>query len=357
MKLATHTAARRRRAAATASTVIALVVFLGLALLPAVRAAAEGEPLSRTDYVLWTTCTITLYDHQSAPALDRCFQRLAEIAARMGTGVSGSQLDAVSNAAGREPVKVTDDLLFLVQEALTVARQSNGLFDLTVGPLIETWRMNKDDPDVPPRDTIAAALKLVNWRDVVVDPQAKTVFLRRPSMRLDLGGFMKGYAADEMVRILRGYGVRSAMIDLGGNIFAMGSSPRNAPWRIGIQNPEADRGTSIGVVEVTDKSVTTAGVYEHYFVKNGRRYSHIIDLRTGYPVDNSLLSVSVIAPTSTQADAYDTALLVMGVGDGLKLAEQLGLEVIMIDSRHRIYVTPGMKQAFSLTDSSFTFAN
>ena len=336
---------------------LALALCLGLGLLPGIRAGAQEAPLSRTAYVLWTTCAITLYDHGSPAALDSCFQRLAEIGARMGTDVSGSELDAVSAAAGQQPVKVTDDLFFLVQEALMVARQSNGLFDLTVGPLVETWRMNKDDPDVPPKSTIAAALKLVNWRDVVVDPEKKTVFLRRPSMRLDLGGFMKGYAADEMVRILRGYGVSSAMIDLGGNIFAMGSSPRSSPWRIGIQNPEADRGTSIGVVEVTDKSVTTAGVYEHYFIKNGRRYSHIIDLRSGYPVDNSLLSVSVIAPTSTQADAYDTALLVMGVDDGLKLAQKLGLEVIMIDSRHRVFVTPGTKNAFSLTDASFTFAN
>ncbi|HUJ74557.1 MAG TPA: FAD:protein FMN transferase, partial [bacterium] len=98
-------------------------------------------------------------------------------------------------------------------------------------------------------------------------------------------------------------------------------------------------------------------VYEHFFIKNGRRYSHIIDLRNGYPVDNSVLSVSVIAPTSTQADAYDTALLVMGIQDGLKLAERLGLEVIMIDGHHRVYVTPGTRDNFSLTDSSFTFAD
>ncbi len=331
-----------------------LVLCLGLLASEAVEAQA---PVSRTAYVLWTSCTITLYDHGSERALDSCFQRLSEIGARMGTDVIGSELDAISNQAGRSPVKVTDDLFALIQKALSVAEDSHGLFDLTVGPLVETWKMNRDDPDIPSKAQIAEALKLVNWRDVVVDPGRKTVFLRRSSMRLDLGGFMKGYAADEMVRILSGYGVSSAMIDLGGNIMAMGSSPRGSLWRIGIQDPEAERGTSIGIAEVTNKSITTAGVYEHYFTKNGRRYSHIMDLRTGYPVDNGLLSVSVITSTSTDADAFDTALLVMGVSDGLKLAEKLGFDAIMVDTQHRLYVTPGTKKFFSLTDHAYSFAN
>jgi thiamine biosynthesis lipoprotein len=200
-------------------------------------------------------------------------------------------------------------------------------------------------------------MSLINWRDVVVDPERRTVFLRRPSMRLDLGGFMKGYAADEMVRILSGYGVSSAMIDLGGNIFAMGSSPRGAPWRIGIQDPEAERGSPIGVVEVTNKSVTTAGVYEHYFTKNGKRYSHIMNLRTGYPVENGLVSVTVIADKSIDADAYDTALLVMGKTDGIRLAERIGLDIIMVDDHHRLYATPGARRIFTLAGSEYSFAD
>ena len=232
---------------------------------------------------------------------------------------------------------MSDDLFFLTGKALSVARLSGGLFDLTIGPLIEAWRMNRDSPDIPPRKQIVGALALIDWRDVVRDEKAKTIFLKRSLMRLDLGGFIKGHAADETVRILSGYGVTSALIDLGGNIFAMGTSPSGSP----LQNPDQGRGVFLAIVQVTGGSVVTAGVYEHYFMKKGRRYHHIMDIRSGFPVENGLLSVTVIADTSTDADAFDTALLVMGKTRGLRLAEKLGLNVVMVDDHHRVWVTAG----------------
>ncbi len=316
-----------------------------------------AEPLTRTEQVLWTTCTITVNDHGSESVLDSCFERLREIQARMGTDVAGSEVEAINAAAGRRPVHVTDDLLLVVEKALSIASLSGGLFDLTVGPLIEAWKMNRDSPDIPSREQIAAALRLINWRDVVVDRTTRTVFLRRAGMRLDLGGFIKGYAADEMQRILSHAGVQSALIDLGGNIFAMGSSPRGTPWRIGIQSPDEGRGAFLGVVEVTNASVTTAGVYEHAFVKRGKRYHHIMDVRTGYPVENGLVSVTVIGPSSTDCDAFDTALLTMGKADGLKLAEEVGLNVVMVDSLDHVYATAGARRILTLTDPRYSFGN
>ena len=322
------------------------------------RAASWAEaPFSRTDFVLWTTCAITLEDHGSQEALDAAFARLREIQARFGTGVPGSELEQMASAAGRAPVHVTDDVYALIKKALVVAGDTNGLFDLTVGPLIDVWRMNKDDPDIPSKERIKAALSLVSWRDVIVDDRQKTVFLKRSSMRLDLGGFLKGYAADEMVRILSARGVTSALIDLGGNIFAMGNGPSGSPWKIGVQDPEGQRGAYLGIALVTNRSVTTAGVYEHYFIKKGKRYHHIMDLRTGYPVENGLLSVTVIADKSIDADAFDTALLCMGKVDGMRLAEKLGLDIIMVDDHHRVYATPGARKIFTLAGSGYSFAD
>jgi len=339
------------------STRLAALLFLGgLALV--FSPTVHGEvPLSRTERVLWTTCTITLCDHPSEGALASCFDRLHEIERRMGTGVPGSEVEAINAAAGKQAVPVSDDLFFLTGKALSVARLSGGLFDLTVGPLIEAWRMNRDSPDIPPKKQIVGALALIDWHDVVRDEKAKTIFLERPSMRLDLGGFIKGYAADETVRIFSGYGVTSALIDLGGNIFAMGTSPSGSPWKIGIQSPDQARGVFLAIVQVTGGSVVTAGVYEHYFVKKGRRYHHIMDIRSGFPVENGLLSVTVIADTSTYADAFDTALLVIGKTHVLRLAEKLGLNVVMVDDHHRVWVTPGTKRILTITDPTYSYAN
>ncbi|MGO9308535.1 MAG: FAD:protein FMN transferase [Spirochaetia bacterium] len=330
--------------------------LLCAALFAAIPVAAE-QPLSRTDKVLWTMCTITLHDHASAQILDECFARLREIDSRMSTNTPGSQLDAVSAQAGKAPVKVTDDVLFVAKKALTMAAISDGLFDPTVGPLMKVWKLEGDHPDVPQQADIDAARKLVNWRDVVLDESAKTIFLRRPSMRLDFGALVKGYAADEVARILGERGVKSAIVDLGGDILAVGSSPSNVPWRIGVQNPESERGESLGVALVTNQAVVTSGVYEHFFIKNGKRYHHIMDTRTGYPVDNGLTSVTVVTPRSVDADGFGLLLFCEGTKEGLKLGEKLGLGVIMVDAQHRVYLTPQARGYFSLTNSEFTLAN
>jgi thiamine biosynthesis lipoprotein len=210
---------------------------------------------------------------------------------------------------------------------------------------------------VPSAAEIKAALALVNWKDVVVDETARTIALRRPSMTLDVGGVAKGYAADEMVRILAARGVRSALVDLGGNIFAMGSKPDGAPWNIGIQDPGGPRGASIGIVTVTNRTVVTSGVYERYFQKNGKRYHHIMDTRTGYPVDNGIVSATVVADTSFAADGVTLTLLAMGPHQGLALARRMGLAAIMVAADHAVYATPEAKGFFRITDPSFRFVD
>jgi FAD:protein FMN transferase len=322
----------------------------------AAAACQKGVPLSKTEQVLWTTCTITLYNHATSQTLEKCFARLAEIHSRMSVGVPGSELDAIDAGAGKAPVHVTDDVLLVTEKALQLARLSNGLFDPTVGPLISVWKINQEHPEIPGRRAIRAALALVNWKDVVVDDAAKTVFLKRPGMQLDLGALVKGYAADEAVRILSARGVTSAIIDLGGDIFAMGHGQTGQPWRIGVQNPEAERGAFLGIANVVNKSVVTSGVYEHFFIKDGKRYHHLMDTRTGYPVENGLESVTVITNSSMDADGYGLALFCMGKTAGIELGTRLGLGVVMVDVNHKVYVTPETKRYFAITDPTFAYA-
>jgi thiamine biosynthesis lipoprotein len=329
----------------------ALAAFLSAA--PHLHAA---EPLSRTEHVLWVQCSVTLYDHADPSTLDAVFRRLRELDSRLSVDVPGSELDAVSDAAGRAPVRVGEDVFRVVGKGLDLAEISEGLFDPTVGPLVKVWRMNGNDARIPEDADIARARALVNWRDVVMDAKAHTIFLKRQGMRLDAGGLLKGFAADETVRILGARGVRSAMIDLGGDVFAMGSRPDGGPWRIGIQNPDAARGTLLGVVRVVGRSVVSSGVYEHFFVQGGRRYHHIMDTRTGYPVDNDLTQVTVISAGSMDADGFGLTLFCLGPVRGLALAASLGIDAIMVSADHRVYTTAGARRMLSLSDDSFTFA-
>jgi thiamine biosynthesis lipoprotein len=175
-------------------------------------------------------------------------------------------------------------------------------------------------------------------------------------MGLDLGSIAKGYAADEVSRIVRAQGVRSALIDLGGNVLTVGTKPDGSHWRIGIQNPGEARGTKIGYVEITGGSVTTAGTYEHFFERAGKRYFHILDARTGFPAWNGLSAVAIVAPDSVSADGYDTLVFTLGLQRGRAFVESTKgkIEAVFITEKREVYVTPGLRSRFTLTDSGFT---
>ena len=331
---------------------VSAIVFL----LAVAACGGQAAPLSKTDFIFWTTCTVTLYDHAEQANLDAAFARMREIHNRLSVNVPESELDAVSAAAGRTPIHVTDDVFFVIEKALRLSVLSDGLFDPTVGPLMKVWKMNTGEGRIPAPQDIARARSLVNWRDVVTDDAAKTIYVKRPGMSLDAGAVLKGYAADETVRILASRGVRSAMIDFGGDIFAMGSKVDGSPWRIGIQNPDSERGTPFGTVRVVGKSVVTSGVYEHFFIQNGKRYHHIMDTRTGYPVDNGVVSVTIISSSSLDADGIGLTLFCLGPSRGLALADTLGVDAIMVSTDHKLYATASAKKMLTITDPGFTYA-
>jgi thiamine biosynthesis lipoprotein len=312
--------------------------------------------VSRTEFVLGTSCTITLHDHATGTTIDACFVRLREIDRRMSVNAPGSEIDEVNNEAGRKPVQVTPDVFSVMKRALALARLSGGLFDPTVGPLVKLWGINTDHARLPSPVEIAAARKLIDWRDVALDESASSIYLKRAGMKIDLGGVAKGFAADEIVGLLSARGVKSALIDLGGNIFAMGSKTDGSAWKIGIQNPDAPRGTYFGIATVVNKTLVTSGIYERFFIQDGKRYHHIMDTRTGYPVDNGLESVTVITDRSFDADGVTLTLFSMGPALGLELGSKLGVDVIMVSADHRVYATAGARKAFTITDPQFTFA-
>ncbi len=324
------------------------------------RGAAESAPVSRTEIgLLGTTCTITVYARGAEEAVDAAFARIAQVEDRMTVNGDDSEVIEVNRAAGVKPVRVSPDTFTVIARGLEFSRLGDGAFDVTVGPLVKLWGIGTAAARVPSTREIHDALDLVGWRDVELSTKQSTVFLKRPGMALDLGAIAKGYAADEASRILREHGVTDALINLGGNVLTVGRKPDGSPWRIGAQNPEQPRGTHIGIVETGPMAVVTSGSYERYFEAGGKRYHHILDTRTGFPVSNGLSAVMIVTADSTTADGYSTLVFALGLEKGRALVERSAgaVEALFITDRREIYMTAGLKGKFRLTDTQFRLAD
>ncbi len=311
--------------------------------------------LTREAELMGTTCTITLYTGGSESALDAAFARLAEIDARMTISKSDSEVIEVNKASGLHPVRVSADTFQVISRGLELSAQGQGAFDITVEPLVQLWGIGTSKARVPRPDEIKSAVSHIGFRDLLLSDRDSSVFLKRPGMGIDLGSIAKGYAADEVARILKEHGVSAALINLGGNVLTMGTKPDGNLWRIGVQNPDQPRGTHIGIVSIAGGSVTTAGTYERFFEENGKRYFHILDARTGYPAWNGLAAVAIVAPDSFTSDGYDTLVFLLGLKGGREFVEKLhgAVEAVFITDNREVYVTPGLRPRFTLSDPSY----
>jgi thiamine biosynthesis lipoprotein len=297
-------------------------------------------------------CTVNLYDQGKPEVYREVFGRIREIESRMSVTLPGTDLDRINTNAGIAPVAVHADVFEVIEMAIRYAALSGGAFNPAIGPLVSLWGIGGDHPRLPSPEEIDALLPLVSWRDIELDREKLTVFLKRPGMALDLGAIAKGYAADEAARILREKRMKRAIIDMGGNILVYGEKEDRSPWRVGIQNPLDSRGAYIGIMEVRDKTVVTSGVYERFFEKAGTRYHHILSPRDGYPARNGLLSVTIVTGRSADADALSTAVFVLGCEEGTALIESLeGVGAIFIfeDQSIRLRGISG----FVLTDENY----
>ena len=332
--------------------VIGFVLTCAIATRPPRLCAKE---LSKTDFVLGTLCTIRLVEGGNSATLDEAFARLRTIEDRMSVNKEGTEVSKINEMAGKEAVQVSSDTFYVISKAIEYAKITNGAFDPSVGPLVKLWNIGEGGEKVPPSKDILSAKALVDWRNVVLDASTNKVLLKKQGMRLDLGAIAKGYAADEVEKILTRAKVKAAVIDLGGNVFVYGTKKDKTPWRVGIQNPESERGDYLGIVEGPQMTVVTSGIYERYFIENGKRYHHIMDTKTGFPVDNGLLSVSIIGQSSIDADALSTSLFALGIEKGMELLKQFPYTyAIFIDKYKKIYLSPGAEKVFTLLDKGYS---
>lgn len=267
-----------------------------------------------------------------------------------------SQLMAVNHAAGQHPVIVSHSVFELISKAKTVSLMESSCFNLAIGPLVKRWKIGFRGDVVPPQTDIQSLLPLTCPDQVILDPQNYSVFLAQTGMEIDLGAIAKGYIADRIRDLLHRMDIHHALINLGGNVLTLGSPQYgdHKSWGIGLQKPFATSDDLIGIIEVNEKSVVTSGIYERYFEQDGKIYHHILDPKTGYPLDNELLSVTVISDDSIDGDIYTTLLYGMGVAKALSfLAAIPQIEAILVTRDGHVICSSQRQFKFTLTDNDY----
>lgn len=318
------------------------LLLIWLPLLLAAGALFTGcakQAVEGSDFVLNTIAKITIYEGGKDPEaiIDGAFDLCRSEERIFSRTVSGSEIDQI-NQAGGAPVEVSTETAALLKKALDYAVLSDGRFDITIAPVSGLWDFTAEEPKAPDHEAVAAALTAVDYRGLSVE--GTTVTLKNPSAAIDLGGIAKGYIADKCAAYLREQGVTSAIVDLGGNIVTIGQKTDGTDFNIGVQAPFSQ--SLAAVVPSRDGAVVTSGVYERFFEEDGVRYHHILDPETGYPADTGLLSVTILTESAVDADALSTTCFLLGLEDGLALAEKLeGVEAIFIDEDRVLHATSG----------------
>ncbi|WP_437621688.1 FAD:protein FMN transferase [Sorangium sp. So ce1151] len=273
--------------------------------------------------------------------LDKAIAEIRRLEGLMTTWRPESELSRVNAAAGRSAVEVSPESLEVIEKSLWISERSGGVFDITFEAMHGLWKFDEDiDDNVPPRDDVERARGLIDYRQIAIDRARRTVMLARPGMRMSLGGIAKGYAVDAAARVLRGEGLGSFFVQAGGDLYIAGKKPDGSRWRAGIRDPRG-KGASdyFAMVEVEDHAFSTAGDYERSFIKEGRRYHHIIDPRTGFPASESR-SVTVWAKDALTADAVDDAVFILGAEKGLELVESIeDCGAVIVDRNNKVWVS------------------
>lgn len=331
-----------------------LLVILSASLVSCGK--GNSVPVEQEGFHMGTIISEKVYGDNAQKAADEVMGRIAQLETMMTINAPGSDIDKLNDMAGKGNAVLSPEDIYVLGRAQKYAELSGGAFDITVGPLVKAWGIFTKDPRVPPADEIHSLLGLVNYKDLKIDSANSSASLSRAGQIVDVGGIAKGYAGDEAIAIYKKYGIKSAYVNLGGNVVVLGNKPDGTPWKIGVQNPRAENGKYIGVIKAANKAVVTSGDYERFFEKDGKRYHHIIDPKTGYPAESGLISATIVADVSTDADALSTATFVLGLDRGMKLVESLsGVEAVFITNDKKVYTTSGLKNIFTFDDESKEF--
>jgi thiamine biosynthesis lipoprotein len=334
-----------------ALTVVTVCAALAGACTKTARDGRPAELVERSHMTMGSELRVMIWTPDEIGAVsasEAVFHEFDRLEAMMTVWRDDSDIQRLNAAAGDHPVRVSPE----VREVLTVARQvsewTDGTFDVTFGALSGLWKFDHDqDNIVPDRQAVLKLLPLVDYRSLIVDDGAGTAFLRKRGMRAHLGGIGKGYAVDRGVGILKQRGFRDFMIQAGGDMFVAGRRG-DRPWRVGIRDPRGPADKSFAALDLTEGTFSTSGDYERFFIKDGRRYHHILDLSRGEPA-SACRSVTIVADNATVTDALTKGVFVLGPERGMALIEKLPhVEGVIVSAKNEVVISSGLRNRLIL---------
>ena len=326
------------------------LIFICCGILPFM--IREPEKFSRDGFSMNTLIRMSVYA-RSEKALDEAYSLLDKLDKELSMYNPSSDISKINSNAGIHTVNVSDEAVDAVKDAIRLYDLTDGVFNPLIGPVTHLWKINQADGAVPSRESLDAAIKLSEISNLEIDENKNEIFLKTQGCMLDLGGIAKGFASDRIAEQLKNSGVKSALIDLGGNIYTVGRKPEdNSNWNIGVRDPSAPYNSPALVLSVHDTSVITSGGYERFKIIEGKKYSHFFDAKTGESITNDLLSATVVTPDGSLADGLATAFMASGYEKSLEIIKKIPADTGVILIRYvenglEISVTENLRKAVS----------
>ena len=277
--------------------------------------------------------------------IEAAAEEIRRIERLLTTFKDDSETNLINRNAGIAPVSVSDETFGIIERSMRISSVTQGSFDITYGSIDKRfWNFDTSMKALPPKDVARKMVKLINYKNIMLDKTNKTVLLKHPGMRIGFGGIGKGYAAEKAKQVMQQMGIKSGVVNASGDLTAWGFQPNGKPWTIGIVKPDSS-GEVFSYLNVTNMAVATSGNYEKFIVIDGKRYSHTIDPKTGYPV-RGIKSVTIITTNAELADAMATPVMIMGIEAGLYMINQMkDIEAVLIDDNNRVYISDNIRFA------------
>ncbi len=332
------------------------LVLLGLLGILSGCASQKTPMTAGTTFALDTFIQQKWFGRQSEDCYREVNEYLRHIENLISRQIVSSEITAVNEAAGSHAVAVSDETFELLAASKALADQSDA-FSLTIGPLVDCWGIGGDKEHVPSNEEIAKALSLVDDSALVLDGAAKTAYLQKAGMSLDLGGLAKGWICTKIRDIAAKHSITDGYVSLGGNLMVLGRNvTEDKEFLFGVRDPLGDPDTYLGTVTLAGKTMATSGNYERYFEADGIRYHHIFDPSTGMPANRGLISVTVISEDGILADYLSTRLFVEGKEEALRHLEEDAYALILVDEEHHLYVSPSLEKDFTYHETEAKYA-
>lgn len=317
--------------------------FIGFLLCFLVSGCSQNtnmQEYTKTIFAMDTVMDLKIYSDNGDNALEEAENEILRIEKLFDRGSKDSEIYKINQ---NKTAEVSADTAEVVSYAIAISQKTNGAFDITIAPIMDLWGFFGSAFKVPSDAELTSVLSDVGYENVQI--KGKQISISE-NTTIDIGGIGKGYASDKVTELLKNSGVKSAIISLGGNVYAIGKKPDNSLWTVGIANPKKPA-QPIGKIQISDKAVVTSGGYQRYFEQDGITYHHIIDPKTGKSADNGLASVTIIADSGTNADGLSTSLFVMGLEKSIEFWRRYkNFDAIFVDSQGAIYITSGVNNAF-----------